>query len=101
MITAAAHRRPVITAMLQRIDHTQAATLEELRAIQQWMNGTNERLRRLEDAELGVLARPRGIRAFLSQRGPLKSEPWFVFAALRSCRWLMVSSKSSYARTGA
>ena len=39
MITAAAHRRPVITAMLQRIDHTQAATLEELRAIQQWMNG--------------------------------------------------------------
>jgi hypothetical protein len=45
----------VITAMLQRIDHTQAAMLEELRTIHQWMNGTNERLRRLEDenTELG------------------------------------------------
>jgi hypothetical protein len=36
----------VLTAMVQRHDHTVGAILEELRAIHQWMININERIRK-------------------------------------------------------
>ena len=49
-ITSLKDNGHVMFTMLQRFDNSLRNTLEELRAIHQWMVGINARVRRLEES---------------------------------------------------